>query len=79
MGAKRIYEIEPKAPYSLKLTFTGTEPAFPSVFDGGRLWRVVRTSSGALVPLGVEQKGPVDEPLLKIEVLLGSVEEEGAE
>ena len=53
----RVYELEPRAPYSLHLTFTGTEPAFPTVYDGRCLWRVVKTSEG-LVPARVEQVGP---------------------
>ena len=74
VGAKmaRSYEVEPIPPYSLRATFTGTEPAFPSVFDGRCLWRVVRASSGTLVPLRVEQVGPPDDPLLLVEVLPSS-------
>ncbi|OYT52416.1 hypothetical protein B6U66_02015 [Candidatus Bathyarchaeota archaeon ex4484_135] len=63
----KAYEIEPRGPYSLHLTFTGTEPAFPTVYDGRYLWRVVETGEG-LVPVRVEQIGPREEPLLRVEV-----------
>ena len=71
----RVYELEPRAPYSLHLTFTGTEPAFPTVYDGRCLWRVVKTSEG-LVPARVEQVGPRDEPLLRVEFFSREGEEE---
>ncbi len=70
-----VYEIEPRAPFSLHLTFMGTEPAFPSVYDGRYLWRVVETADGSLVPLRVEQIGPVEEPRLRVEVLAHGVPE----
>ncbi len=75
----RTYELEPRAPFSLHLTFVGTEPAFPSVYDGRYLWRVVRTSGGELVPLRVGQIGPREEPLLRVELLAPSVPEGAAE
>ena len=76
---ERIYELEPRGPYSLRLTFVGTEPAFPSIYDGRSLWRVVRTSSGVLVPLRVEQEGALEEPLLRVSVLSGRVSNDDVE
>lgn len=75
----RTYELEPRAPFSLHLTFVGTEPAFPSVYDGRYLWRVIRTSGGELVPLRVEQVRPPDEPLLRVELLAPGVPEDATE
>ena len=75
----RTYELEPRAPFSLHLTFVGTEPAFPSVYDGRYLWRVIRTSDDELVPLRVEQVRPPDEPLLRVELLAPGVPEDAAE
>ena len=75
----RTYELEPKtAPYSLHLTFTGTEPAFPTVYDGKCLWRVVDVDE-ALVPVKVEQVGRPEEPLLRVEVMSAQGADEALE
>jgi len=74
----KTYEVEPKAPYSLHLTFMGTEPAFPTVYDGRCLWRVVETGEG-LVPARVEQVGPREEPLLRVKVFSSRGSDEALE
>ena len=75
----RAVEVEPRGPFSLKLTLVGTEPAFPSVFDGQALWRLIRTAEGSLVAVRVEQIGPMEEPVLRVSFLSGPVGDEEAE
>ena len=75
----RALEVEPRGPFSLKLTLVGTEPAFPSVFDGQALWRLIRTAEGSLVAVRVEQIGPMEEPVLRVSFLSGPVGDEEAE
>ncbi len=75
----RSVEVEPRGPFDLHLTLVGTEPAFPSIYDGSCLWRLVRTSDGSLVAVRVRQVGPVDEPLLEVGFPAGPVSDEAAE
>jgi len=75
----RALEVEPRGPFDLHLTLVGTEPAFPSIYDGLYLWRLVRTSDGSLVAMRVRQVGPLEEPLLEVEFLSGPLSDEEAE
>ena len=75
----RAVEVEPKSPFDLRLTLVGTEPAFPSIYDGLYLWRLVRTSYGSLVAIRVRQEGPVNESSLVVEFPSGPVADEEME
>jgi len=75
----KVIEVEPKSPFDLRLTLVGTEPAFPSIYDGEYLWRLVRTSHGSLVAVRARQVGPVEEPLLEIAFPSGPVADEEME